>query len=103
MILFAKLVGEGNVSGRAIDGLLLFVVSILGFFLVKSVRKEVEARIEIRSLADELAGTNVELEVSNERLRILDQRKSEFVSIVSHQLRTPITAIKGYSSLLLMQ
>jgi signal transduction histidine kinase len=72
-----------------------------GVLLIKSVQKEVEAREEIRKLADELAETNVQLEVSNERLRIMDQRKSEFVSIASHQLRTPVTAMKGYSSLLL--
>ncbi len=77
------------------------LVLAFGILLIKSVLKEVEAREEIRKLADELAGTNVQLEVSNERLRILDQRKSEFVSIASHQLRTPVTAIKGYASLLL--
>jgi len=31
----------------------------------------------------------------------LDKAKSEFVSIASHQLRTPITVVKGYSSMLL--
>lgn len=77
------------------------LVLATGILLIKSVLKEVEAREEIRKLADELAATNVQLEVSNERLRILDQRKSEFVSIASHQLRTPVTAIKGYTSLLL--
>ncbi len=77
------------------------LVLVSGVLLIKSVQKEVEAREEIRKLADELAATNVQLEVSNERLRIMDQRKSEFVSIASHQLRTPVTAMKGYSSLLL--
>ena len=77
------------------------LILFIGLLLLRSVLKEVEARKEIRMLADELAATNVQLEVSNERLRILDQRKSEFVSIASHQLRTPVTAIKGYTSLLL--
>lgn len=37
---------------------------------------------------------------SNEYKETLDGLKSEFVSIVSHELRAPLTAIKGYASLL---
>ncbi|MFH1990633.1 MAG: HAMP domain-containing sensor histidine kinase [Patescibacteria group bacterium] len=56
--------------------------------------KEVRAREEIERLAKELEKANV-------RLKELDQAKSEFVTITSHQLRAPITAIKGYSSMLM--
>ena len=101
LVLFAKLFGETTAGGRVVDGLVLLVVSVFGFFLVRSVRQEVEAREKIASLAKDLEWTNKQLETSNERLRILDQRKSEFVSIASHQLRTPVTAMKGYASLLL--
>lgn len=37
----------------------------------------------------------------NKELRALDVAKDEFVSIASHQLRTPLTAVKGYIGMLL--
>lgn len=42
-----------------------------------------------------------ELVEANEKLKILDRAKSDFISIASHQLRTPLTVIKGYISMML--
>ncbi len=42
-----------------------------------------------------------ELRASNEQLHRLDAAKDEFVSMASHQLRTPLTSVKGYISMVL--
>ena len=42
-----------------------------------------------------------ELRASNAQLQRLDKVKDEFVSIASHQLRTPLTSVKGYISMVL--
>lgn len=39
-------------------------------------------------------------EKTNGKLKKLDESKDEFMSIASHQLRTPLTAVSGYSSML---
>lgn len=38
---------------------------------------------------------------SNDKLKALDEAKDDFVSMASHQLRTPLTSIKGYISMVL--
>lgn len=52
-------------------------------------------------LYNNLQKANRELQDANMRLRELDKTKSEFLSIASHQLRTPISAIKGYLSMMI--
>jgi signal transduction histidine kinase len=42
-----------------------------------------------------------ELRASNAQLQRLDKAKDEFVSMASHQLRTPLTSVKGYISMVL--
>ena len=100
-LVFALLFVRGDNNTIIITLSTLFLVSVIGYILILSVAKEIKQREEVALLASQLTEANEQLEYSNERLRIMDQRKSEFVSIASHQLRTPVTAMKGYSSLLL--
>ncbi len=49
---------------------------------------------------DDLQRTSAELVTANQKLMDLDKAKSEFLSIASHQLYTPLTALRGYISML---
>lgn len=42
-----------------------------------------------------------QLKDSNNKLRALDEAKDDFVSMASHQLRTPLTSVKGYLSMIM--
>ena len=42
-----------------------------------------------------------QLRTNNEKLKALDETKDDFISMASHQLRTPLTSIKGYLSMVL--
>ncbi|OGH85837.1 MAG: hypothetical protein A2493_02315 [Candidatus Magasanikbacteria bacterium RIFOXYC12_FULL_33_11] len=74
-------------------GIVLIVVVIFSSVLVHSVKKEIKRREELVILANNL-------EKANLRLQELDQQKTEFLSIASHQLRTPLTIIRGYIELI---
>ncbi len=48
-------------------------------------------------LSEEVKNATLDLQRANERLKNLDRLKDDFVSIASHELRTPMTAIRSYA------
>ena len=82
--------------------MIIFAITLIfAILLIRSVLNEVRRREEMEKLTEELKLTTKKLAKANKELERLDEAKSEFLSIASHQLRTPSTIIKGYISMML--
>lgn len=78
-------------AGQKQTIILAIVTSLLAIILFVVIELSV---IKLKKVTTQLAEANT-------RLMQLDKTKSEFISIASHQLRAPLTVIKGYLSLAL--
>jgi signal transduction histidine kinase len=117
----------------AVAGLILSAVLITGFglYLARSIARPVKevadgaarlaggdltTRLEphgigeveeltnaFNQMAERLETSRRELEEQNERLRESEQAKSELVSVVAHELRTPLASVLGFTSVLLQR
>ncbi len=94
LILFVRVFGYTSLNEQLLSVGIFIAAVVIGILLVRSVIREVRTREEIESLYKEL-------EIKNAKLTELDTLKSQFLSIATHELRTPITIVRNFVSLMI--
>lgn len=87
VILFSKLFVSQSKEQYIVDLSVFVLTVVFGIMLIRSVTREVQQRKKLEEL--------------NNKLKELDKQKDEFVSMAAHELRSPMTAIKGYLSMVM--
>jgi signal transduction histidine kinase len=94
VLICIEMVSSGSQT-TIVFGIVKFTLVLLmsGLFITE-LRREHGERSSVEDIADVLRG-------ANKKLSELDKAKTEFMSLATHQIRSPLTAIKGYASLIL--
>lgn len=69
--------------------------------LVDETQQVIEYSQQLEHKSQQLQTTARQLREANERLRALDAQKDDFLSQVSHEVRTPMASIRSFSEILL--
>lgn len=77
------------------------VVDTVTFIAMKSLMTRQLHVESITASYNELSESNRRLRTSLERLQEVDRIKSSFLAMVSHELKTPLTSVIGYSEMLI--
>ncbi len=84
---------SGNILDFIIRVAIFCLVLIFVILLIESVIREIKQREELERL-------NKKIEADKEELEELSRFKSQLLSLASHQIRSPLAAIKGFVALI---
>ncbi|MEK9153034.1 MAG: ATP-binding protein [Patescibacteria group bacterium] len=90
-----------NSTNRILTGISFVLITFFGWFLVRGVAKEAEQKKKIEEMAEEVKRAYEVEKKAKEELQRIDEAKSQFIMATQHHLRTPLTALKGYLSMIL--
>ena len=94
VLLFVNVFLASSLFGYTWRTFIFLVFLVLGGMLIKSVLREIRAYEEIEEYAEQLKTANI-------KLKQLNRQKNEFMSFAAHQLKSPLTSVKGFTNLLL--
>lgn len=89
-----SIINSGGTEEIVLRTILIIVLAFLSQLLVKSVVGEIQKRKRIQE-------TTLAIYSANKTLHKLDRAKSDFIASASHQLRSPLSVVKGIGSMLL--
>jgi signal transduction histidine kinase len=85
VVTFVEVILSSSIGEVVLRVGIFFALLIVGVLLIRSVISEVKHRERLQELT--------------KKLRDMDKQKDEFISMAAHELRAPMTAIKGYISM----
>ena len=75
-----------------VDGLVIAIQNALHFEEIQKFNLTLQQKVDTAT---------IQLRRTNAKLEALDETKDDFISMASHQLRTPLTSVKGYLSMVI--
>lgn len=100
IITFSQILFADSQKNMLVSSIVFLISLVTGWYLIILNRNERKSLEHTVLLNTKIKKINEQLQDANTRLTSLDTLKSEFISLASHQLRSPLTVIKGYASTL---
>lgn len=101
IILLIKIFLSAGTQDIILNSIILMFVVFFGVLLIRSVTSEVKQKEQMEKMAKDMEKAYEVEKKARQELEALDTSKNQFLLTIQHHLRTPLTAIMGYSDLIL--